>query len=68
MRPKPAQLSVIAVATLAIVAVAAVMLLAGGNPAQATTAETVALNDNGDGIHLRPMQQAKEHPYFPTPR
>ena len=67
MRPKPAQLSVMAVAALAIVAVAAVMLLAGGDPAQATNAETVALNDSGDGIHLRPVQQAKETP-TPTPR
>lgn len=65
MRPKPAQLSVIVVATLAIVAVAAAMLLAGGNPAQATSAETVALNDNGGGIHLRPVQQ--DLPPDPTP-
>ena len=65
MRPKPAQLSVIAVATLAIVAVAAVMLLAGGNSAQATSAETATLNNNGDGIHLRPVQQ--DLPPDPTP-
>ena len=56
MRPKPAQLSVIAVAALAIVAVAAAMLLAGGNPAQATTAATLA-PDSGGGIDLRPAWQ-----------
>ena len=35
MRTKPVQLSVMAVAALAVFAVAAVMLLSGGNPAQA---------------------------------
>ena len=69
MRPKPAQLSVIAVAALAIVAVAAAMLLAGGNPAQATTAATLA-PDSGDGIDLRPMQfdPTPEPTATPTPR
>ncbi len=68
MRPKPAQLSVIAVAALAIVAVAAAILLSGGNPAQATTAaETVALNDGGDGIHLRPVQRDEDPTPEPTP-
>ena len=67
MRPKPAQLSVIAVAALAIVAVAAAMLLAGGNPAQATTAETVALNHDGDGIHQRPAWQGGGATPTPTP-
>ena len=66
MRAKPVQLSVMAVAALAIVAVAAVMLLAGGNPAQATTAATIA-PDSGGGIDLRPVPQAKETP-TPTPR
>lgn len=51
MRAKPTQLSVIAVAALAIVAVAAVMLLAGGNPAQATTTESLA-----SGSYVAPEQ------------
>ena len=46
MYRKRMQLSVFAVVALAIVAVAAVMLLAGGAPAQATTA-TVSPNDEG---------------------
>ena len=54
MRAKPTQLSVIAVAALAIVAVAAVMMLAGGNPAQATTTESLA-PDSGGG-HVLPQQ------------
>ena len=67
MRTKPLQLSVMAVAALAVFAVAAVLLLSGGNPAQATTAETLTLApDNGDGIHMRPMQQDKKP--TPTPR
>ena len=61
------QLSVMAVAALAVFAVAAVMLLSGGNPAQATTAENLNLApDNGDGIHMRPMQDDKKA--TPTPR
>jgi len=69
MRPKPAQLSVIAVAALAIFAVAAVMLLAGGNPAQATTTATsaVAPDDSGGGIHLRPMHNEEEEEPTPEP-
>ncbi len=56
MRTKPMQLSVIAVAALAVFAVAAVMLLAGGNPAQAdTTAATVAPDTVGDN-YLPPEQ------------
>ena len=66
MRTKPMQLTVMAVAALAIVAVAAVMLLAGGNPAQATTAATIA-PDSGGG-HLLPMAGDKDPTPTPTPR
>ncbi len=51
MYRKRMQLSVFAVAALAIFAVAAVMLLAGGNQAQATTATPVP--DSGGGNLLR---------------
>ena len=60
MRTKPLQLSVFAVAALAIVAVAAVMLMSGGAAAQATTA-TVSPNDDGGGA----LQQTDP---TPTPR
>ena len=52
-----------AVAALAIVAVAAAMLLAGGNPAQATTAEN--LTPASSGGHLLPM--ATDPTPTPTP-
>ncbi len=45
MRTKPMQLTVMAVAAMAVFAVAAVMLLSGGNPAQADTASLTT--DNG---------------------
>jgi len=71
MYRKPAQLSVIAVAALAIVAVAAAMLLAGGNPAQATTASTLDGVSGGHLAHDRPSGQiiptATPSP-TPTPR
>ena len=54
---KTAQPFVVAVAALAIVAVAAVMLLAGGNPAQADTA-THSVGDSP----LPPQQQAQPTP------
>ena len=54
------QLSVVAVAALAIFAVAAVMLLAGGAPAQATTA---ALTPDDGAAQPRPRQTDKT----PTP-
>jgi len=58
MIQKRAQISVIAVAALAVFAVAAVMLLAGGGgPAQAENTATLA-TDGGGGIDLRPLQQA----------
>ena len=63
MYRKRMQLSVIAVAALAIFAVAAVMLLAGGPPAQATTA-TVAPNGNDGGSA---PQQTDPTPRHATP-
>ena len=63
MTTKRTQLSVIAVAALAIFAVAAVMLLAGGVPAQATTASLAP--DSGGGAQLRP--QAQDPTLTPTP-
>ena len=66
MRTKPMQLSVMAVAALAVFAVAAVMLLSGGNPAQATTAETFA--PDGGGGHLLPMATDNTPTPTPTPR
>ncbi len=66
MRTKPVQLSVMAVAALAVFAVAAVMLLAGGNSAQADTAATIA-PDNGGG-HLLPMATDPTATPTPTPR
>ena len=66
MRPKPAQLSVIAVAALAIVAVTAAILLSGGNPAQADTSTL----DGVSGGHLaqdRPSGQSPPPPPDPTP-
>ena len=66
MRTKPMQLSVMAVAVLAVFAVAAVMLLSGGNPAQATTAATSAVG-GVDGPSPLPPQQRKGTP-TPTPR
>ena len=69
MRPKPAQLSVIAVAALAVFAVAAVLLLSGGNPAQATNAETRTLTpDNSGGGHLLPLATNPTTTPTPTPR
>ena len=53
MRTKPLQLSVMAVAALAVFALAAVMLLSSGNPAQADTA-SLALD--GGGNRLAPEQ------------
>ena len=69
MIQKRMQFSVMAVAALAIVAVAAVMLLAGGNPAQADTAETRTLTaDNSGGGHLLPMAtDPSPTPRFPEP-
>lgn len=64
MRTKPMQLSIMAVAALAVFAVAAVMLLSGGNPAQADTAATIA-PDSGGG-HMSPLPQATTP--TPTPR
>ena len=61
MRGKTTQLSVMAVAALAVFAVAAVMLLSGGNPAQADTASLAP--EDGDG-HL--LSQPKKKP-TPTP-
>ena len=58
------QLSVVAVAALAIVTVAAVMLLAGGAPAQADTA---SLAPDSGGSNLVPHQQTTPTP-TPTPR
>ena len=60
------QLTVMAVAALAVFAVAAVLLLSGGNPAQATTAETSAVG-SVDGTNPLPPQQQKSTP-TPTPR
>ena len=54
MIQKRAQISVIAVAALAVFAVVAVMLLAGGGPAQATTA-TLSPDENQDGGAPRPL-------------
>ena len=64
MRTKPMQLSIMAVAALAVFAVAAVMLLSGGNPAQATTAENVTPTSGGG--HLLPL--AADPTPDPTPR
>jgi len=61
MNRRPMQLTVLAVAFLAVVAVAAVMLLGGGGPAQADTASLAP--DGGGGIDLRPVQQDED----PTP-
>ena len=67
MYRKRTQLSVIAVAALAIVAVAAVMLLSGGAPAQATTATlTPVLNE--DGAAERPQLTTPTPTPTPTPR
>ena len=63
MIQKRLSISVMAVAMLSVFAVAAVMLLSGGNPAQATTAETIT-PANGGSIDLRPVQQDPQ----PTPR
>ena len=69
MRTKPMQLTVMAVAAMAVFAVAAVLLLAGGNPAQATTAETRTLTpDNSGGGHLLPMATDNTPTPTPTPR
>ena len=65
MRTKPMQISVMAVAALAVFAVAAVLLLSGGNPAQATNAETRTLTpDNSGGGHLleKPLAD-RNYPY-----
>ena len=51
---------------MAVFAVAAVILLAGGNPAQATTAETVTPDSGGD-IDLRPVHQVPGKTATPTP-
>ena len=59
MRTKPMQLSVMAVAVLAVFAVAAVMLLSGGNPAQATTAATLAPDS---GAYVAPEQGGGDTP------
>ena len=69
MRTKPVQLSVFAVAALAIVAVAAVMLLSGGVPAQAsTTTETPALAaDSSGGGNPIPQQQGSKPPRHAAP-
>ena len=69
MRTKPMQISVMAVAALAVFAVAAALLLSGGNPAQATNAETRTLTpDSSGGGHLLPLPQATTTPRtFPTP-
>ena len=61
IKRRKAQLSVAAVAALAIFAVAAVMLLAGGAPAQATTA---ALTPDDGAAQPRPQQTDPS----PTPR
>ncbi len=63
MRAKTTQLSVVAVAALAVFAVAAVMLLAGGGSAQAGTASLAP--DSGGG-HLLPM--TTDPTPTPTPR
>ena len=56
MIQKRLSISVMAVAALAVFAVAAALLLSGGNPAQATTAETRTLiPDNSGGGHLLPL-------------
>ena len=60
IKRRSAQLSVAAVAALAIFAVAAVMLLAGSSPAQATTA---ALTPDDGAAQERPQQTDKT----PTP-
>lgn len=65
MRTKPMQISVMAVAALAVFAVAAVLLLSGGNPAQANTAETLT-TDNGGG-HLRPQETGTSTHGTPEP-
>lgn len=64
MRTKPLQLSVMAVAFLAVVAVAAVMLLSSGNPAQADTAATIAPDNGGN---LSPLPQKKKATPTPAP-
>ena len=56
MRTKPVQLSVFAVAALAIVAVAAVMLLAGGVPAQAGSLPTMK-----ESVTNAPPQEEEAH-------
>ena len=63
IKRRSAQLSVAAVAALAIFAVAAVMLLAGGAPAQATTA---ALTPDDGAAQPRP-QQTTPTPAPPEP-
>ena len=65
MNRRKTQLSVMAVAALAVFAVAAVMLLSGGNPAQADTASLAP--DNGGSIELRPMQEEEEPTATPIP-
>ena len=64
MRTKPVQLSVMAVAALAVFAVAAVMLLASGGSAQADTASLAP--DNGGG-NLSPLPQTGPPSGNPTP-
>ena len=63
MRAKTTQLSVVAVAALAVFAVAAVMLLASGGSAQATTASL----DLNPGSHLPPEQGGGNPTPEPTP-
>ena len=68
MKHRKTQLSVMAVAALAVFAVAAVMLLSGGNPAQADTASLAP--DNGGGNYVArtgPRRTAASGLNPPTP-
>ncbi len=64
MRTKPLQLSVMAVSALAVFAVAAVLLLSGGNPAQADTA---TLAPDSGGNYIVPEQASGNAPPPPPP-
>ena len=66
MRTKPMQISVMAVAALAVVAVAAAMLLFGGGALAQATTETYTPPTSG-GIDLRPVQDDDNPTPTPTP-
>ncbi len=69
MKHRKTQLSVMAVAALAVFAVAAVMLLAGGNAAQATTASLASVSGGGNLLPMAtdPTATPRHAPPEPCP-